>query len=153
MTASKPTLYFEDVVVGTTLESPGYRVEREEIIEFATRWDPFPFHLDEAAARDSIFGGLAACAPHSFAILSRLSHALPRSMALVAGLGGDGLQLLAPVRAGIEVRLVRRFTAKRGSRSRPEVGVVSFEDALVTPEGEAVFRTSGSVLLARRPTG
>ena len=118
---------------------------------FASRWDPAAFHLGEEAAQRSIFAGLVASTPHIFAISSRLSYVLPRTLALVSGLGGDGLQLLAPVRAGVRVRLVRRFTGARPSRSRPDAGVVSLEDTLVTPDGEAVFRTSGSVLLARRP--
>ncbi|MBJ20299.1 MAG: acyl dehydratase [bacterium] len=130
--------------------SPWYEVERDEIIEMAIRWDPYPFHVDEEAARASVFEGLAACAPHIFAISARLSHDLPGPLALIAGLGGDGFHLLAPVRAGTRVRLLRRFLATRTSRSRPDAGVVSIEDTLVMPDGEAVFRTSGAMLVARR---
>lgn len=133
------------------LESGWYAVEREEIVEYARRWDPFAFHLDEEAGRASIFGGLAACASHIFAISSLLSHDLPGGpFALIAGLGGDGLELLAPVRAGTRLRLVRRLLAARRSSSRPGAGVVRFEDHLVTPEGERVFRTAGSVLVECR---
>lgn len=144
-------LYFDDVVVGEELVSDWYPVSRAEIIEFASRWDPYPFHLDDETAKASIFGGLAACAPHIFAILSRLSFDLPKRMKLVAGLGGDGLDLVAPVYAGSEVRLVRRFTEARASASRPGAGVVSFADHLENREGQVVFRTAGSVLLAKRP--
>ena len=145
-------LFFEDVEVGTELTSRWYPVERDAIVAFAREWDPQPFHLDEAAAEASIFGGLAASTPHLFAILSRLSFALPRRMALVSGLGGDGLELLAPVYAGTEVRLRRRFTEARPSASRPDTGVVTFADQLEDRDGRARFRTAGSVLLARRPT-
>ncbi|MEZ4290712.1 MAG: MaoC/PaaZ C-terminal domain-containing protein [Myxococcota bacterium] len=152
--AAARALYYEDVEVGRELASGWYEVGRDEIVEYARRWDPFDFHLDEQAARDSIFGGLAACAAHVFAINSRLSHDLPGGpFALVAGLGGDGLALLAPVRAGARVRLVRRFLEARVSKKRPEAGVVRFEDRLETPEGETLFRTSGSVLLRRRDAG
>ncbi len=147
---TEATIFFEDIEVGSVQTSPWYEVSREEIIEMARRWDPYPFHLDEEVAKNSIFAGLVASTPHIFAISARLSHELPGPLALVSGLGGDGLQLLAPVRANSRVRLVRRFTAARASKSRPTTGVVSFEDTLVTPAGEAVFRTSGSVLLARR---
>lgn len=145
-----PSLHFEDVEPGLRLESPFYTVERDEIVRFARDWDPYDFHLDEAAAERSIFGGLCACTAHIFAISSRLSHELPGELAMVAGLGGDGLQLLAPVRAGDRVRLVRRFTKTRASRSRPEVGIVTIEDTLESEDGRAVFRTSGSMLVARR---
>ena len=144
------TIFFEDIEVGSEQTSPWFDVERDEIIEMASRWDPYPFHLEEKAAEASVFGGLAACAPHIFAISARLAHDLPGPLALIAGLGGEGLQLLAPVRAGARVRLLRRFTAARRSKSRPNAGIVSFEDTLVTPTGEAVFRTSGSILISRR---
>lgn len=144
-------LYLEDVAVGDVLTSRWYRVERDEIVAFAQRWDPQPFHLDEELARASIFGGLAACAPHLFAILSRLSFELPRRLALVAGLGGEGLQLRAPVFADTEIRLRRRFTAARRSETRPGTGVVSFADVLEDRAGRSLFETAGSVLVATRP--
>ena len=144
--------YFEDVEPGTRLESGWYAVEPDEIIEFARRWDPYDFHLDEEAAKASVFGGLAACTAHIFAIASILAHDLPKELVLVAGLGGDGLQLLAPVRAGSRVRLVRVIRAVRDSKSRPETGIVTIEDTLEWSEGEALYRTSGSMLVARRPS-
>ncbi len=143
-------LYFEDIVLGEVLQSRWYRVERDAIIDFARAWDPQPFHLDEDAARASIFGGLAACAPHLFAILSRLSFDLPRRLVIIAGLGGDGLNLIAPVFADTEVRLIREFTAARASNSRPEVGIATFADRLENRDGQTVFKTAGSVLVARR---
>lgn len=143
-------LYYEDVEVGLSEQSGWYPVERDEVIEFAARWDPFPHHLDDAAAAESIFGRIAACAPHIFAISSRLTHELPHGLALVAGLGGDGLNLIAPVYADSKVRLTRTFLSKRDSKSRSDAGIVSFELVLESPEGERLFQTAGSVLLARR---
>jgi len=143
-------LYFEDLEAGRRLESPWYAVSREEIVRFARDWDPYDFHLDEQVAERSIFGGIAACTAHMFAILSRLAHDLPDTLALVAGLGGDGLKLVAPLRAGASVRLVRCFTQVRASSSRPHAGILTMADTLELPSGEAVFRTSGSVLVARR---
>jgi acyl dehydratase len=144
-------LYFEDIEAGRQVESPWVEVDRDEIVQFARDWDPYDFHLDEKAAKESIFGGLAACAAHIFAISSKLSHQLPDELALVAGLGGDGLHLLAPIYAGDRVRLVRRFTQTRASKSKPEAGIITIEDTLESPDGKVVFRTSGSMLIARRP--
>ena len=146
----EPAIFFEDIEVGQSQTSRWYAIERDEVIEMASRWDPYPFHLDEKAAQKSVFGGLAACAPHIFAISSILSHHLPGPLALIAGLGGDGLHLLAPVRVGERVQLIRRYTGARESKSRAGAGVVSLEDTLVTPDGTAVFRTSGSILIAKR---
>lgn len=143
-------LYFEDIETGRRLVSPWYAVSRDEIVQFARAWDPYDFHLDEEAAAKSIFGGLAACTAHMFAILSRLAHDLPDTLALVAGLGGDGLQILAPLRPGASVRLIRCFTKVRPSKSRPHAGILTMTDTLELSSGEAVFQTSGSVLVARR---
>ncbi|MFK7894940.1 MAG: MaoC/PaaZ C-terminal domain-containing protein [Myxococcota bacterium] len=143
-------IYFDDIEVGTQFTSPWFEVRRDEVMEFARRWDPYPHHLDEEIAEASLFRGIAACAPHIFAISARLSHDLPGPLALIAGLGGDGLSLLAPVRADSRVRLVRRFTEKRLSKSRPGTGIVTIEDTLYSPEEEALFRTAGSMLLACR---
>ena len=69
---------------------------------------------------------------------------------MTAGLGGDGLHLLAPVYAGSRVRLTRRFLAARESASRPNTGIITIEDRLEDPDGQVVFRTSGSMLVAKR---
>lgn len=143
-------VYFEDIEVGAEQTSGWFEVERDEVIEMASRWDPYPFHLRDDAAKESVFGALAACAPHIFAISARLAHDLPGPLALLAGLGGDGLDLHAPVFAGSRVRLVRRFTEARPSKSRPNAGIVSIADRLETPSGEVVFRTAGSMLVERR---
>jgi acyl dehydratase len=149
---SAPSVFFEDVVVGSVQKSGWFSVERDEVIEMASRWDPYPFHLDDDSAKSSVFGGLAACAPHIFAISARLSHDLPGPLALIAGLGGDGIHLLAPVFAGSRVQLTRHFTGARASKSRPNAGIVSIEDTLRSPDATEVFRTSGSMLLSRRPS-
>ena len=146
------TLYFEDIEEGMRFESPWHVVTREEIVDFARVWDPQPLHLDEEAAKRSLFGGFAACAAHIFALQSRLACQLPARAELVAGLGGDGLELIAPVREGARIRLVRRYTGKRRSRSRPDCGVVSIEHVLETPDGELLFRTRGAMLVACRPS-
>jgi len=147
---SEPQIYYEDIEVSSEYTSPWYAVERDEVIEMASRWDPYPFHIDEEIAKRSIFGGLAACTAHIFAISVRLSHDLPGPLALIAGLGGGGLEILAPVRVGEQVQLTRRFTSARESRSRPDAGIVSVEDTLYTFEGDAAFRISGSMLIAKR---
>jgi len=144
-------LYYEDIEVDSRMESPWVTVRAEEIVAFAEVWDPHPFHLDEEEGARSVFGGLSACAAHIFALQSRLSHDLPAQAVLVAGLGGDGMELLSPVLAGQRLRLVRRFTEKRLSRSQPGAGVVGIEHTLEDPEATPLFRTRGFILVARRP--
>ncbi len=141
---------FEDIEPGDRIESPWYRVTREAIIEFGREWDPYPFHIDEEAAKATEFGGIVACTAHIFCIQSILTHQLPEDVALVSGLGGDGLNLLLPVRPEDELRLLRTYTGKRESASRPECGIVSIEHTLERRGGDIVFRTSGSMLVERR---
>ncbi len=147
-------LYFEDLHVGDSAQSSeSFEVRRDEVVDFARRWDPQPFHLDERAAEQSIFGGLTACAAHVFAIQSRLANSVEPRWALLAGLGNDGFELSAPVRPGERLRLLRRVTGKRASRSKPDRGIVNIEHDLVDQQGEVVFRARGRVMIARRPTG
>ena len=147
----EPTIYFEDIEVGSELQSGWCHVTRDEIIEIASRWDPYPHHLDDEAAADSVFGRIAACASHIFSISTRLTHDLPGILAMAAGLGGDGMTLVAPVYADTRVQLTRRYVSVRKSKSRPEVGIVSIEDTLHDQDGTIVFRTSGSMFVSKRP--
>ena len=145
-------LYFEDLQVGDAARSAeSFEVRRDEVVDFARRWDPQPFHVDERAAEQSIFGGLTACAAHVFAIQSRLAASVEPRWALLAGLGNDGFDLLAPVRPGDRLELVRRVTGKRASRSKPDRGIVEIEVELVDQRGEVAFRARGRVMIARRP--
>jgi acyl dehydratase len=144
-------LYFEDLEPG--FEQRGrepYRLERDEVIEFARRWDPQPFHVDEAAAKRSIFGGLIACMPHIFAIQCILSSRLEPDVALLSGLGNEGFELRKPARPGDLLTLVRRVESRRESRSRPEGGVVKTWYELWNQDGVLVFRDLGIAMIARR---
>lgn len=147
-------LYFEDLHVGDAARSAEtFEVRREDVVDFARRWDPQPFHLEERAAEQSIFGGLTACAAHVFAIQCRLAVSVEPRWALLAGLGNDGFELSAPVRPGDRLHLVRRVGSKRASRSKPDRGIVHVEHDLINQRDEVVFRASGRVMIARRPTG
>src|SRR5574340_805055 len=91
-------LYFEDVRIGTTLRAGPYTVSREEIVAYATRWDPQPFHLDEMEGRTSIFGGLTASGCHTFAISALLAKQGADRFKSAAALGTDELRFPHPVR-------------------------------------------------------
>jgi len=151
MTPAVTVAYFEDLAVGDLASSVEvFEVERDEIVAFAQRWDPQPFHLDEVAARDSIFGGLTASAAHVFAIQCRLAVSVEPRVALLAGLGNDGLELLLPTRPGDRLRLTRRILEKRESKTKPDRGIVQIEHELINQRGEIVCRALGRVMIARR---
>jgi acyl dehydratase len=145
--------YFEDFEVGDKRAVGSIRVTREEIIDFATRFDPQPFHIDEAAARESIFGGLTGSSCHTFALVSLIYARGDDEIALVANLGAKDLRFPLPLRPGDEIALVSECTELRDSRSRPEVGIVTTRSLLTNQRDELVMDMSTTYMVERRVVG
>src|SRR3979411_1583931 len=117
-------LYLEDFAVGQTFGSGRLRVEKERIKTFAAEFDPQPFHLDEAAARDSIFRGLAASGWHTAALTMRLlveSELKPAGG--IVGAGFDEFRGPRPVRPGDELHLESASLEARRAKSQPRAGL------------------------------
>ncbi|MBR0712960.1 MaoC family dehydratase [Bradyrhizobium liaoningense] len=147
-------LYFEDAEVGHLRTAGPYLVSKDEIIQFAQKYDPQPFHIDEEAAARSVFAGLTASGAHTFAILiSLLSKTQPYSLRVLAGLGWDELRLPTPVRPGDELSLEVTVLEKRESKSSPDRGVMRNQIYLRNQKREIALQCVGSVLVARRPAG
>jgi acyl dehydratase len=146
-------LYFEEIKIGQVWKSTEYRVSREEIIEFASRWDPQPFHLDDEAAAQSIFGTLIASAPHTYAIQCYLIEKLDVRIALLAGLGTPRFELPHPVRPGDRLHLERRILAKRLSQSKPGRGIITTEDLLKNQDDRIVLDSRNNIMVSCRPAG
>ncbi len=116
--------YFEDIVVGTKRAFGSYSVTREEVIEFATKYDPQAFHLNDEAAAQTYFGRVSASGWHTAAMAMRM---LVDNMAVnkQAGLGSPGLdelRWLTPVYPGDTLRIENEILSKRQSVSKPEMG-------------------------------
>ena len=123
-------LYFEDLEPGTTASFGHYEVTRDEVIEFASKYDPQPFHLSDQAAAATHFGRLSASGWHTCAMVMRM---LVDNMSVnrQAGLGSPGLdelRWLKPVYPGDTLRVETELLDKTASRSRPEMG--SFRSAM-----------------------
>lgn len=116
--------YFEDIEVGRVYESDGrYEVTADEVTEFASKYDPQPFHLDEEAAKDSIFGSLAASGWHTASMCMRLMvDGFLDGEASMGARGIDELRWLKPVYPGDKLRIEIEILDKRESESRPEMG-------------------------------
>ena len=142
--------YFEDVVVGATVTAGPYRVTRDEMVAFARKWDPFPFHVDEAAGRDSIYGGLIASGEYTMAVKQALIHRLGGNEALIGSMGYDELRYLGPVRPDDRLTLSMECTDKRVSRSKPDRGIVKYKVTLTNQDEEPVLSYTDIVLLAKR---
>jgi acyl dehydratase len=143
--------YLEDFEVGETLELGSCRVTREEILEFARRYDPQPFHVDEAAARQSIYGGLIASGWHTTAMLMRL---LVDGMAGVNSMGSPGtdeIRWLKPVRPGDTLTARAVVLDVVPSRSKPDRGHMRAAYEVFNQKGEKVMTMISRGIYARRP--
>jgi len=145
--------YFEDVQVGDVMRFGRYDVTREEIIEYARQFDPQPFHLDEEAAKASMFGGLIASGWHTGAMLMRMvaEHMTPVH-ATSGAMGFDDLKWLRPVRPGGVLTVESEIREKIESRSRPDSGTVKIESRVSNQRGEVVMSLVSLVIYLRRPT-
>lgn len=115
--------YYEDVEVGTEFTFGDYTTTKAEIVEFARQFDPQPFHVDEQAARDSMFGGLVASGWYTAAVCMRLLvEGLLEDFARAAGRGVDDLRWHRPVHPGDELSIHVEFVEKTPSSALPGMG-------------------------------
>jgi len=137
-----PELTFEDLTPGRVFDLGTTVVDRDEMVAFARRFDPQPFHLDEEAAADSLFKGLAASGWFTAGLWMRLyvDEVLNRATSLGSP-GGEDIAWPAPVFAGDELRATMEILEARLSRSRPGVGLVTLRAALHRGD-EQVFRST-----------
>ena len=142
--------YFEDFEVGDSRKAGPYFVSKDEIIQFAKRYDPRPFHIDEAAAARSVFAGLSASAAHTFAIFISLTNKFQPPVRVIALLGYDELRLPNAVRPGDNLYLESTTLEKRESKSKPDRGIVRSQGRLRNQKGETVLQCVYSVLVERR---
>jgi acyl dehydratase len=147
-------LHFEDVRVGDVRRFGRYEVTREEIVEFARQFDPQPFHLDEEAARHSLFGGLVASGWHTAAMLIRMicDHAIGGT-ATTGAAGFDDLRWIKPVRPGDILSVETTVLGKSELPHRADVGTVRIQSRVLDHGGEAVMSLVSLVLYRRRSAG
>jgi acyl dehydratase len=152
--AAEHEIYWEDFHVGEKVEIGSRVVTREEIIEFASKYDPQPFHVDEASARESMFGGLIASGWHTCALVMRMmcdSYLL--KAASLGSPGIDNLKWLKPVRPGDRIRGVRSTLEVRASKSKPDIGVVKSLWEVFNQHDERVMTMEGYGMFRRRSPG
>ncbi|GAB2975211.1 MaoC family dehydratase [Amycolatopsis acidiphila] len=132
--------YFEDYVPGSTQEFGSVKVTEAEIIEFATKYDPQPFHVDPTAAAQSHFGGLIASGWHTAGLMMRLLT--ENYLSPVSSLGSPGIDELRwrkPVRPGDELRIRVQVLEARPSKSKPDRGLVRSLIEVRNQDDEVVF--------------
>lgn len=144
--------YFEDIVVGSKQSFGHYEVTREEVIGFASKYDPQPFHLDDAAAAATHFGRLSASGWHTCAMtMAMLVENLKANQQ--AGLGSPGideLRWLKPVFPGDTLRCETELLDKRRSQSRREMGLFKSRLTVFNQDDEPVMRMISNGLISVR---
>ncbi|WP_158819223.1 MaoC family dehydratase [Granulicella sp. S156] len=135
-------LYFEDLHPGLKFNSSrSYKVTAEEIKEFAERYDPQPFHLDEAAGESSFFKGLAASGWLTAAIVMRLRVESIHIAGGMIGAGVEEIRWTQPVRPGDSLRTEAEILSVRHSASRPAFGVVRSRTVVFNQRDEVIMRS------------
>ncbi len=145
-------LHLEDLTTGQRFGSASHPVDAAQIKAFAAEFDPQPFHLDEEAARASLFAGLAASGWHTASITMRL---LVDGLPIAGGLIGAGVEIAwpRPVRPGDVLTVESEVTAVTPSRSRPDRGTVTLRSETRNQDGEIVQALTSRLVVPRRNTG
>ncbi len=142
--------YFEDIELDREVEIGRYTPTKNEIVEFASRWDPQPFHIDEEAASRSVMGGLSASSCHTYSISSLIYSRSAHKLHTAAMLGME-MRFPNAVRPDEELTLLEIFVDKRPSASRPAYGVVRSRSIMRNVRGEDVMVSESNYLVDRRP--
>ncbi len=140
-------------MVGETRESSSRTVTRDEMLEFATRYDPQWFHTDVESARESIFGELVASGIHTTAIWRMLDHEIGKDIRWICGVAWEEVRWPRPLRPGDSVRARYEVLAKRSSRSSPGRGIVECRYSLLNQRDELVFTCRSINLIEVRRAG
>lgn len=145
--------YFEDFQVGQVHELGSYVVTREEILAFARQYDPQPFHIDEEAGRQSIYGSIIASGWQTAAICHRLLvRGVLEDSSSMGSPGLDELRWLRPVRPGDTLSARIEVLESTPSRSKPDRGTVKIRMEVRNQQGELVMTECPIALFRRRPT-
>ncbi len=146
-------LYYEDIHLNQPRYSDEtYTVTADDIKQFASQWDPMPFHLDEEVAKFSPIGKLFASGIHSVAIGIRLSHTMmEKDLAVIAGLGWNDVRFPMPVCVGDVLRMKSEIIEKRVSQSKPDRGIIISLNSLINQDDVVVTEYKISTLMLRQP--
>jgi acyl dehydratase len=149
------TLYWEDLQPGTVRELGTTSVTVEEIKEFAAKYDPQPFHLDEEKAKESLFGGLVASGWQTACLAMRLTvDNMMRDSSSQGSPGLESLKWLKPVHPGDRLSLRHTILEARPLKSRPDTGLVRSRWEMFNQDGDKVLEMEGYGMFGRRhPAG
>jgi acyl dehydratase len=150
---SQETLYFDDLKVGDTFITGTHEVSAADIKRFAAEFDPQPMHLDDDAAKKTLFKGLAASGWHTAAIAMNLAVQIrPFGPHPLIGMGVDGLRWTRPVRPNDRLHLEGAVMSLTPSKTKPQ-GIAQVKWTLVNQSGEEVYTFTPIGIVPRKPEG
>lgn len=149
-----PELYFDDITVGNTWELATYALSLEEILDFAEKYDPQPFHVDEEAAKESIFGTLIASGWQTACVYIRLlTEGFLEKTSHMAGMRVSDLRWISPVYPGDVLSGTIEILDRSVSESKPERGYLEYRVVGTNQDDEVVFQMDLVGLFGRRTSG
>jgi len=150
-TPRQPRWFWEDFTEGLSLEFGPKLVDREEVIRFATDFDPQPFHLSEEAGKASLFGGLAASGWHTAGMVMRLMcDGFLLDSSSLGSPGLESLKWIKPVMAGDAIRARMVVLGSRPMKSKPHVGLVNTRWEAINQRDELVMTIESWAMFRRR---
>ena len=146
-----PDIYFEDFAAGQEYDLGSRMLDRAAIVDFATEFDPQPFHVDEEAAKQSIYGGLIASGWQTCCVYMRLlCDSFLLQVHSMGSPGVDELRWLGPVRPGDTLSAILRIDEVRASKSKPDRGIVMTAGEVRNQDGNLVLTLKSPLMVRRR---
>ena len=147
--------YYEDLIVGSRSSYGRYAVTRDEVVAFASKYDPQPFHLSDEAAAQTHFGRLSASGWHSGAMMMAMmvEHMKDDPVASLGSPGLDELRWIKPVYPGDTLRVESELIDKRRSKSRPDMGITKTRTMMFNQHDEQVLSVIANGLVRVREPG
>lgn len=144
------TTYYEDLEPGQIIECGSQVVEKSEMMAFARKWDPRPFHIDEEFAKASLYGSLTASGIFTLAMFTKASNVGTGDFAARGALGYEKLSFPVAVKPGDVLTGQSEILGKRPSKSRPELGIIRSRDTMTNQRGEIVLELIVAYLIEIR---
>lgn len=146
-------VFYDDIEIGQTERYGAYEVTREEVIDFARKYDPQPFHLDDEAAKQSVFGALCASGWHTCAMMMRMlvDNLTEQKSASMGSPGVDAIRWKQPCFPGDILSVESTVTEKRDSASRPKIGFLKSDLVIKNQRDEVVMTVTTNYMMLKRP--
>jgi acyl dehydratase len=147
------SIFYEDVVPGRKLRVGPYHVGNEEVMEFSRKWNPLPFHIDEEAAKKSIYGGITAPGGYILAVRTLLLDQLDMLESMLGTVVWDDVRFQKPARPGDDLTVELEWIEKRVSKSKPDRGLVKMRVTMRNQREEVIMSHFDTIMMRLRQPG